>query len=156
MNLHDYLLTQEARDWPKLLAGWGRELPPDFTLWMVNRLGDLIIVLPDGSVAYFDVALAKLERLADSKDHFATLIDEGDNADGWLAIPLIDRLVAAGIRLGPGQCYGFKIPPILGGSYDDSNFEPTDLAVHYGLLADIHRQTRDLPDGTKIEVVVGK
>ena len=127
MNLHDYLLAQEGHDWPELLAGWGRELPPEFTMWMVNRLGDLIIVPPDGSVAYFDIGLAKLEILAHSKDHFATLIDESDNADRWFAIPLIDRLVAAGMRPGPGQCYGFKIPPILGGTYDDANFEPTDL-----------------------------
>jgi hypothetical protein len=28
--------------------------------------------------------------------------------------------------------------------------------VHYGFLADIHRQTKDLPDGTPIRVVIGK
>ncbi len=156
MNIHDYLLAQEGNDWPTLLAGWGRELPSEFTLWMVNRLGDLIIVLPDGAVAFFDISSATLEVLAGSKDHFADLLAQDDNANQWLAIPLVDRLVAAGVTLKQGQCYGFKIPPILGGNYDDSNFEPTSIAVHYRLLADIHRQTRDLPDGTKIQVVVGK
>jgi hypothetical protein len=45
-------------------------------------------------------------------------------------------------------------PPLLGGKYEIDNVEPTDLAVHYGLLADIYRQTKDLPDGTPIAAVV--
>ena len=47
-----------------------------------------------------------------------------------------------------------KIPPILGGQYAIENLEPTDLSVHYSLLADIFRQTKDLPDGTRIKTVV--
>ncbi|MFM2288454.1 MAG: hypothetical protein RL684_1597 [Pseudomonadota bacterium] len=156
MNLTDYLLEQRGHDWSVLLSGWGPDLPEDFTLWMVNRLGDLIIVLPDGSVSLFDVGDGKLTRLADSRDHFVQLIDEGDNANQWLAIPLVDACVAAGMRLGTEECYGFKIPPMLGGSYSIDNLEPTSLPVHYGLLADIHRQTRDLPDGTKLRVVTGQ
>ena len=49
-----------------------------------------------------------------------------------------------------------SIPPgsMLGGKYTLDNIEPTSLAIHYSLLADIHRQTKDLPDGTKIKAVV--
>jgi len=36
----------------------------------------------------------------------------------------------------------------------DPNAEPTGLAVHYGLLADIYKQTKDLPDGTPLKAVV--
>jgi type VI secretion system (T6SS) immunity protein Tdi1 len=69
-------------------------------------------------------------------------------------IPLVDASVASGLTLAEGQCYGYKIPPILGGQYEVSNVEPTDLSVHYAFLADIYRQTKDVPDGTPIRVVL--
>jgi hypothetical protein len=43
---------------------------------------------------------------------------------------------------------------MLGGEYDVSNIEPTDLSVHYSFLADIWRQIKDVPDGTSVRVVI--
>jgi Domain of unknown function (DUF1851) len=67
-----------------------------------------------------------MERLADSRDDFATRIDVGDNANNWLMIPLVDQCVAAGLTLSQDQCYGYKIPPIevgqCGGRYAVENF----------------------------------
>jgi hypothetical protein len=120
---------------------------------MVNRFGDLFTVHEDASVNMLDVGTGRLTRLADSRDHFCSLLDVGDNANNWLMIPLVDDCVASGLVLAANQCYGYKVPPILGGEYQVSNVEPTDLSVHYSLLADIHRQTKDLPDGTSIRAV---
>lgn len=154
MNLNDYLLATPGIDWSNVLRDWAPPLPGSFTVWFVNRLGDVFVVLEDGSVHMLDVGAGRLTRCAASRDDFATLIDVGDNADQWLAIALVDRCRAAGMSLAANQCYGFKVPPMLGGGYDVDNLEPTDLHVHYGLLADIHRQTKDVPDGTPIRVVV--
>ncbi|MFZ2989907.1 DUF1851 domain-containing protein [Ideonella sp.] len=153
MNLSDYLLPRDSHDWSSLLSEWADVLPQEFTVWIVNRLGDLIVVYPDGSVNLLDPGAGSLERLADSQEDFVRAIDEGDNASQWLAIPLVDACVASGMSLGADQCYGFKVPPMLGGTYEASNLEPTSLAVHYSLLGEIHRQTKNLPDGTPIRVV---
>ena len=56
--------------------------------------------------------------------------------------------------LGKNQCYGYKIPPVLGGKIEVSNIEPTDIGVHQGILSQIHEQTRNLPEGTKINRVL--
>jgi len=156
MDIHDYLIDQSGKDWSDLLSGWLAVLPPSFTLWLVNRFGDVFMVFEDGSVHMLDVGIGKVERLADSREDFAARIDVGDNADTWLMIPLVDQCVAAGLTLSPNHCYGYKIPPVLGGQYVVGNVEPTDLSVHYSLLADIFQQTKDLPDGTRIKVVVTK
>jgi hypothetical protein len=70
----------------------------------------------------------------------------------------VDQCVAAGFTLSPDQCYGYKIPPIevgqRGGKCALENVSPTNLSVHYSLLADIWQQTKDLPDGTRIRAVV--
>ena len=154
MNIHDYLLEQRDRDWSDLLSGWGQALPSSFTLWLVNRFGDLFVVLDDGAVHMLDVGAGTFTRVADSRDHFAELLDRDNNANNWLMIPLVDRCVEAGMTLSSTQCYGYKVPPILGGEYVIDNVEPTDLSVHYWLLADIYGQTKDVPDGTRIKAVV--
>jgi hypothetical protein len=154
MNVQDYLIEPSGRDWPELLSGWSASLPSSFTVWLVNRFGDIFAVFEDGSVHLLDVGIGAIRRVADSCDDFAVQIDADDNADDWLMINLVDQCVAAGITLGNDQCYGYKIPPNLGGKYSVENVEPTDLSVHYSLLADIYRQTKDLPNGTRIRTVV--
>jgi hypothetical protein len=118
MNLSDYLLSQDGHDWSSLLSDWTDVLPREFTIWMVNRLGDLVVVVPDGSVHWLEVGIGSLKRLADNRERFVTAIDEGDNASQWLAVPLVDACVASGMSLEADQCYGFKVPPMLGGAYE--------------------------------------
>ena len=153
IDIDDYLLDQNGKDWGNLLSGWKQFFPKIIRLWLVNRFGDVIAVFEDGTVHFLDVGSGSLVRIADSQDHFYKLIDEGDNALNWLMFPLVDACVAAGMRLRPDQCYGYKIPPFLGGAYDLENIEPTDLNIHYDLLAELWRQVKDLPPGTKIDSV---
>ncbi len=97
MSVHDYLIDHIGFDWAHLLSGWERLLPTEFTVWLMNRFGDLFLILPDGSVSMLDIGAGSLTKLAESRDEFSRKIDEGDNAEDWLMIPLVDRLVAAGI-----------------------------------------------------------
>ncbi len=154
MNLSDYLIDQAGKDWSELLSGWSPPLPSAFTVWLVNRFGDVFVVFEDESVHMLDVGGGTLTRLADSRDDFAAKIDQIEKAKDWLLLGLLDACVIAGITLKENQCYGWKMPPILGGEYAVSNVVPADLSVHYSFLADIYSQTKDLPDATRIEVVV--
>ena len=154
MDLNDYLIPQAGKDWKTLLSGWFELLPRSFTLWMVNRFGDLFVVLDDEAVYMLDVGIGTFKRLANNRSHFAALMDVGDNANHWLMMPLVNACVASGIILGPNRCYGYKIPPVLSGRYEVGNVYPADLAVHYAFLADIYRQTRNLPEGTPVTGVV--
>jgi hypothetical protein len=154
MNIHDYLIDQSGTDWSELLSGWSAILPSSFTLWLVNRFGDAFAIFDDGSVNMLDVGNGVIERLADSRDEFSAEIDVANHANNWLMIPLVDRCVANGLILTRGQCYGYKIPPILGGEYALENVTPVNLHEHYLFLADIFDQTRDLPDGTRVKINV--
>ncbi len=150
MTINDYLIDQSGHDWAAMLADWNWLLPADFSIWLVNRLGDLFIVLDDGTVYMLDVGAGKFEKLADSQDDFIAKIDEGDNASDWLMIPLVDHCVETGLELSDGQVYSYRTPPILGGEYAVENIEVADLAVHFSVLGQIHRQVKDLPDGTSV------
>lgn len=47
MNIHDYLIEQDGIDWMTVFSDWRWLLPAEFTLWLVNRFAELVIVTPD-------------------------------------------------------------------------------------------------------------
>jgi hypothetical protein len=68
---------------------------------------------------------------------------------------LVDLCVAAGLTLRENQCYGYETPPIFReGKYEVENIFPISLAEHDSVLADMHGQIKDLPDGSRVRVVV--
>jgi len=142
MDINDYLLPVDGSDWRALLVDWLPDLPPSFTLWLVNRFGDLFFVLDDGAVLWLDVRSGQLTRLADTREAFAALLDVGDYAEQWLHLSLVDACVEAGLVPAEGQCYGFRQPLELGGSATVGNVEVLGLAVHYALLAELRRRAR--------------
>ena len=152
MNIDDYLLDHSDVDWGSVLEPWDWLLPPEFTVWLVNRFGDLFVVLDDDSVHMLDVGGGTFEQVASSRDSFCDLLAIDDNANQWLMIPLIDKLVASGKILGPGSCYGYLQSPVLGGDYTIENTIVIPIHEQYGLNATIHEQIKDVPDGTRVKI----
>ncbi len=152
MLLTDYIIDQAGLDWATLLRPCHSLVPKEFTVWIVNRYGDVVLVQDDGSVHLLDVGRGALSRLAGSRDEFAGRLDESGNADDWFMIPLVDRCVAAGLILQPGQCYSYRQPPVLGGNYTVENTTITSLAKHYSFYGELHDQIKDLPDGAKVQL----
>jgi hypothetical protein len=97
-----------------------------------------------------------LTRVADDREDFATKADLEDKAEEWLMMSLVDQCLAAGLKPRENQCYAYKTPPVLGGSYSIDNVFAMDIAKHYAFLGDIFRQTKDLPDGTRVEICVAR
>jgi len=154
MSVHDYLIDHSGFDWPDLLSGWAWLLPAEAAVWLMNRFGDLFFTWPDGTVHMLDVGAGSLIQLADDRDDFSRRLDEEGNADDWLMIPLVDRLVAAGVHLQPGQCYSFVVPPVLGGGYKTENTVVLPVREHYGVYGSYHDQLRGVPDGEQVVIKV--
>jgi hypothetical protein len=152
LKLTDYTLDVDGVDWPGLLSGWAWLVPHEFTVWFVNRFGDIFMTFEDGSVGMMDVGSGALKNLAGSRDQFADLIDDDDNANDWLMIPLVDKLVGAGVKLAKGECYSYIQLPVLGGDYSVANTRVVSLEQHYKAFGPIHERIKDLPDGTKVKL----
>ena len=151
MNLHDYITEHSGRDWPKLLEHWLWRLPAKFTVWLVNRFGDLFLILDDESVHRLDIGDGTLQMVAQNRDEFCEKLNDNNTATDWMMIPLVDRLVAAGKTLRLGECYCYRLLPVLGGGYEIDDFVIEDLAFVYAAFGPIHERIKDLPDGTTIE-----
>ena len=151
-SVNDYLIDHSNFDWDSLLTEWKPILPESFTVWLMNRFGDLFLVTDDGSVHQLDVGMGSFEKVADSQNHFADLCEDPENVSDWLMIPLVDELEAAGLSLSPNQCYTYRQIPVVGGDYSVENTTVTDIAHHLNGLGRIHSQVRNLPDGSLVNV----
>jgi hypothetical protein len=157
MNIADYLIDYQCFDWPNILADWSWLLPSEeFTLWLMNRYGDLFLITDNNEVYFLDVCGGTIEKIAENREDLCRLLDENDNSKYWLMIPLIDELVAAGKLLKKGRCYSFVIPPVLGGKYIVENTSDLSIEEHFGVYASIHRRIKELPDGTCVSLKIEK
>ena len=154
MDINDYLIDHQYYDWAMLLSEWNWLLPYDYRVWWMNKFGDLFLMFEDGSIHFFDVPCGTIEKIADSVDEFYELVNEGANANYWLMIPLVDKLMEAGVTMTEGRCYCFKISPILGGEYSLENSATLSVDEHFRGNAYIYEQIKDLPDGAKVRLKV--
>jgi hypothetical protein len=152
MDIHNYLIDYDELDWSTVLQEWTWLLPAEFRVWLLTRTGDLFITIADGSIHMLDVGAGELRRVAGSRDEFCVKIDEPGIAQDWLMIPIVDRLVASGAVLAPGQCYSFRQLPVLGGTYDADNRMAFGIREHFGGWGSVQRQISELPDGSEVVI----
>ena len=133
-----------------LLRDWRWLVGDSMRLLIVSSLGDMFLADAGGRVFWLDAGAGQLQQVAGSAEEFKRLMQQRENAAQWFIPELVGDLMARGVRLGPGQCYSYKKPPILGGEIEPANFEPANLSVHFSILGQIHQRVKDLPPGTKI------
>src|SRR5262249_18073796 len=96
---------------------------------------------------------AELTKVAERREEFVKLLGTDIMMD-WFLPPLIEELREAGKVLGEGQCYSFVALPIFKeGKYSVENLFQVDAREHYGLTGSVHKQIRDLPDGSKVRII---
>jgi len=91
--------------------------------------------IPANLTTFHEVELVQEPEAALAKELF----------DGWTAL--------GGPAPGVGQCIGYKKPLFLGGADEVGNLEVSDLDVYWTISAQLIRQVRGLPKGTKINRV---
>jgi hypothetical protein len=151
MNIHDYVLEHAGWPWGELLRHWTWILPPRFTVWIVNRFGDLFIRLDDETIHHLDTGSGTLRQIAPTRDAFCALCDAPEQANFFLMVPLVDELVAAGRTLGPRECYSYRLAPAFEGIFTVDNVVVRPIADHYDIFGPLHKLTKNVPDGAPIE-----
>src|SRR4051812_36811618 len=140
MNIQDFLINPQGKDWRKLLGYWTSLMPDDASLWFVNKLGEIFFATPGGAIHRLVVGTGTVEQLASDQATFAQLLDIPGNAEAWLRTRLVGGCQDAGMQLGSDECYGFKVPPALLGRYEIVNLAPTNIYSHYSWLAHLAKQ----------------
>jgi hypothetical protein len=141
----DLVLDMEGLDFDQLLADWRWLVDEAYEPVLLTVLGDLFLQAPDGSIYWLEASAGRFSRVADSRAGFRQLLRRSDKVDEWFDPDLVSALQHRFPDLGPGQCYGYLIPPVVGGRQMPVNMEPTDLYVHFSILGQVSSQVRDVP-----------
>jgi hypothetical protein len=104
----------------------------------------------DYSIYFLSVNNAELTRVADTFEQFKERLNDDDFLTKYFPLNAVGELRLAGNVLGKNQVYSCKLPLILGGEFTPENIEICDMEVHFSILGQIHKQVKDLPEGTKI------
>jgi hypothetical protein len=108
-------------EWRPMLAEWSWRVPPDHTPILFGLLGDWILAALDGSHWNLNLLEGDYIRVAGSAAEFNALVDIEQHADEWLSSVWVCVAEAAGIWPQPEESLCWKVPPLLGGAFDESN-----------------------------------
>jgi hypothetical protein len=147
-DFSSYFLPALADDFD--LGAWSDLLPAGSRVLRTNLFGDSMLVDSDGAIHILERAAASVSKIAANEEEFWLKIVDDD--EGWQLRRLTDDCRAAGKTLAPHQCYAFTTLPYLGGDYTVENVWVCSWEEWFSFTADIYTQTKNLPDGTPIEL----
>ena len=144
----------ETLDTERLLCYWRWLCPQSLTVIERNAFGDLFLRDEAGTVHMLNVGSGDFSLIADSVQEFTELSKTPERREQWFAEREVMAAAERDLVPGLGQCIGFY-PPVVSAECDGLNSAYiTDLYDNVGWLGDMHRQIAELPDGTKVKIVI--
>lgn len=135
------IAESEAIEW---LEPWKPQLDgPCYPVFM-SRFGDWFLRRQDGSTIELSVIEGTLERIAESPEQFAAMVNDPTWQEEHLLSFLVHDLYERGMMPFDKQCYGFAPHPTLSGRIDISDVTIFDISTWQSLCADTVQQLKQL------------
>ena len=150
ITINDLTISPAQVEMPALLTYWGWALPEPVRPVLLTAMGDVFAQGDSGKVYLVDTVKGEVVEVAADGASFQSLMTDAAFVTARMFPSQVVQLRAAGLQLGTSQVYSHKMPMVLGGADEVSNFEVVDAAVHVNVAGQIHRQVKDLPDGASI------
>lgn len=153
----DFLFIRVSeQDLQSALGSW-RWLPLNgLTAFSVSAFGEVFFRNNTGEIFHIDTIEGQLSKVARNKSELISLLQREETRDKILLSGFVVAARARGLILAEGECYDFKIAPILGGPMEVEQIERTSFIVKLDIAGQIHEQIKDLPPGTEISEVIIK
>ncbi len=152
MDRNDLSFLPSAEALASLYTAWDWLLPDEFEPVMASTLGDVFFQQGGPEIYWLNTGTAEITLVAGSREEFLELL-QAEQADEWFMPHLIEALKSAGKSLRPDECYTYVFLPIFKeGKYEVGNLNPVPAVEHFRVTGDLHRQLRDIPDGTTVRI----
>lgn len=119
----------------------------------VSCFGDVFFQSPT-AIVFLDTIEGTLTEICQTRDQLNQILDSEEDQDKFLLAGLVLSARAAGLVLEPGECYHFKVEPIIGGRVETANLMKMSFATGLHAAGQMHKQVKDMPVGTRITHVV--
>jgi T6SS immunity protein Tdi1, C-terminal len=113
-------------------------------------MGDMLLRHRDGRILLLDAGPCRIDEIADSMGAFEQAMKLPENAKAWFLTDVLGDLLESGATLADKECFGYKVPPILSGTTEPANFEPTDIRIHFSICGQLGAKSKALPVGTVV------
>lgn len=118
----------------------------------VTAFGDVFFEARDG-IYFLDRVSGELSLVCDTKNNLEKVLNTPDGRNHYLMSELVLLARERGLVLDEGECYEFKITPILGGALDLDNLHKMDFKISLHITGQLIGQVKNLPIGTRISEV---
>ncbi len=143
-------VSTEDLNLPSFLDDWRWLLKTPHDVLLITAMGSAFVTASDGAVHFLDTLEGTLSPVAPTRAAFMTLMDRRAFDPSWFNPDMLELKATQHVLLEPGQCYCYTLPPVLGGSFDSANVRPIDIAVHFSMAGQLHRQLQGHPPGFQI------
>jgi hypothetical protein len=141
LTLNDLTVGFSHLDRMTLLEDWNWKLKGSFLPILLSASGDAFVQhVGNDEVWWLDTGGAEFSKVAETQEQFNELLTQKEFVIECFAVQMIGDLMQSGNSLGDGQIYSLKQPWILGGKYELSNIEATDIEVHFSITGQIAQQ----------------
>ena len=149
--MDDLTIDLDGFDAEAALSAWQWLLPASHRPIALSYFGDWLLEAPDGDILLMDTLEGQITHLVPSRAQLLdSLAQDPALRDEWLLEGLAIGMREKGIELRPGQCFGFKVPPILGAPISVDNIQVTDIVPYQLFVGQLHQRLASLPPGTAI------
>jgi len=153
ITMNDLTIRPDGIDFDTLLCDWEWAMPEPVRPVLVTAMGDVFAQGESGAVYFLDMIDGQVRPIADDGASFQQLLRNNQFVTDHMFPSRIVQFRNAGLTLQPKQVYSHKQMLALGGTDDLDNVETTDVSVHISIHGQVHRQIKDLPDGTPISEI---
>jgi hypothetical protein len=153
IDFRQFIKALSKIDLDDICSDWQWLLNNQYSPIMVSCSGDVFLADSKGAISWLDTGIGQLKKVADSTEQFFIALEDIDNIDNWLLASTVLDLIESGLILKENEVYSYKLMPIMNGDYSLTNFDATDISVHFSMTGQICRQLQNVPNGTKINKV---
>lgn len=141
MTLNDLTVNFSHLDRDSLLSDWEWLLNGEYSPILLAASGDAFVQnVSNGQVWWLDTGGSEFTQVAESPEEFSRLLSNKEFVVEHFAVQMVGDLLQTGKTLSSGQIYSLSKPWLLGGQYELSNIEPTDIEVHFSLTGQVAQQ----------------
>ena len=144
-----YFITPEPAKLASALEAWSWIGLAGKKPVRVTAFADVFLEDKEG-IWFLDTVGGKLKRICATAAELDALLTTEKGRDEYLFAGFVERAHREGLVLSSGECYEFRINPVLGGAIEYANVEKQDFMVALHIAGQIHEQVRNVPPGTKI------
>jgi hypothetical protein len=119
----------------------------------VTAFGDVFFMDSDKHVWFLDRMDGNFELVFSSIDEMDRILESEEGQDRFLFAGFILRSESEGLILEEGECYEWKVPPILGADVEFKNICKMSFVAALYASGQLHKYLRDLPPNATISKV---